>query len=199
MDWGSCVSKLRRFMKLSRICFAVLTAVFAVQLSQAQAKPQPQPQHDWVPKGIEALRQSASSKTEVTLDHSMVVFAAKMDPNDEDLQRVVAGVNAVVVHSYHFPRTWTYDPDALNSVKEEYQAAGWKQLMNKHEKDGGPGVTELWVRLENNAISNAAVLQAKANEVNFVTVSGSISPLDLAHLGGHFGIPKLEGGIEVPK
>jgi hypothetical protein len=60
-------------------------------------------------------------------------------------------------------------------------------------------VTELWVRLENNAISNAAVLQAKANEINFVTVSGSISPLDLAHLGGHFGIPKLEGGIEVPK
>jgi hypothetical protein len=188
---------MRLSLMFSRIIFAVLIAVVVVQLADAQS--QPQPQHDWTPKGIDALRQSASSKTEFALDHSMLVFAAKMDPDNEDLQRVIAGVNAVSIHSYHFPRTWIFDPDALNSVKEEYQAAGWKQLMNKHDKDGGPGVTELWVRLENNAISNAAVLQAKSNEINFVTVSGSISPLDLSHLGGHFGIPKLEGGVVVPK
>ncbi|MGB6384866.1 MAG: DUF4252 domain-containing protein [Terriglobales bacterium] len=188
---------MRSSLMFSRIIFAILIAVFAVQLTEAQAKQQPQP--EWTPKGIDALRQSASSKTDFSLDHSMLVFAAKMDPDNADLQRVIAGVNAVTVHSYHFPRTWIFDPDALNSVKEEYQAAGWKQLMNKHDKDGGPGLTELWVRLENNAISNAAVLQAKSNEINFVTVSGSISPLDLSHLGGHFGIPKLEGGVVVPK
>jgi hypothetical protein len=83
-------------------------------------------------------------------------------------------------------------------VKDEYQAAGWKQLMNKQDKDGGPGVTNLWIRLENNAISNVAILQARPNEVDFIVVSGSISPLDLAHLGGHFGIPKIEGGVVVP-
>jgi hypothetical protein len=182
-------------MKLSRLSmiFVVLIAVSAAKLVVAQ-----QP-HDFVPKGIEALRQSAASKTEFTLDHSMLVFAAKIDANDEDLRRVIAGVNGVSVHSYHFPPNWVYDPEALNSVKKEYQAAGWKQLMNKSEKDGGPSVTDLWVRLENNAISNVAILQAKSNEVNFVSVSGSISPLDLSHLGGHFGIPKLEGGLVVPK
>jgi len=128
-----------------------------------------------------------------------LVFAAKMDPANQDLQRVIAGVNGVSVHSYRFPRTWSYDPAALSSVKDEYEAAGWKQLMNKQDKDGGTGITDLWVRLENNAISNVAVLQAKSNEVNFIMVSGSISPLDLAHLGGHFGIPKIEGGVVVPK
>lgn len=184
-------------MKLSRIIFVLLVAISAAILSEAQQQPPSQP-HEWTPRGIEALRQSASSKTEFTLDHSMLVFASKMDPDNEDLRRVIAGVNGVTVHSYRFPRTWTFDPDALNSVKEEYQAAGWKQLMNKHDKDGGAGVTELWVRLENNAISNVAVLQAKSNEVNFVVVSGSISPLDLSHLGGHFGIPKIEGGVTVP-
>ena len=135
-------------LSFSRIILAVLVGVFAAQWTEAQA----QQQHDWIPKGIEALRQSASSKTEFTLDHSMLVFAAKMDPNNQDLQRVIAGVNGVSVHSYRFPRTWTYDPAALNSVKDEYEAAGWKRLMNKQEKDGGPGVTDLWVRLENNAI-----------------------------------------------
>jgi hypothetical protein len=178
-------------MRLSRIVVVVLIAISGAKLTEAQ-------QHDWIPHGIEALRQNASSKTEFTLDHSMLVFASKLDPDNEDLRRVIAGVSALSVHSYHFPRPWMYDPDALGSVKEEYHAAGWKQLMNNHEKDGGPGVTDLWVRFENNAISNIAILVARSNEVNFIVVSGSISPLDLSHLGGHFGIPKIEGGVVVP-
>jgi hypothetical protein len=105
-------------------------------------------------------------------------------------------VNALSVYSFRFTGGSTYDPAALNSVKEEYRAAGWKQLMDSHEKDGG--ASNLWIRLENFAISNVAVLQVKTNEVNLVVVSGSISPLDLSHLGGHFGIPKIEGGVMVP-
>jgi len=179
-------------MNLSRVAFVVLIGISAAQLALAQ------PQHEFIPQGIDALRQGASSKTEFTLDHSMLVFASKLDPDNEDLRRVIAGVNGLSVHSYHFPGPWMYDAQALDSVKEEYHAAGWKQLMNNHEKDGGPGVTDLWVRFENNAISNIAILTARSNEVNFIVVSGSISPLDLSHLGGHFGIPKIEGGVVVP-
>ena len=178
-------------MRMSRFALVVLIAISGAISTEAQ-------QRDWVPQGIEAIRQNASSKTEFTLDHSMLVFASKLDPDNEDLRRVIAGVNGLSVHSYHFPRPGMYDPGALGSVKEEYRAAGWKQLMNNHDKDGGPGLTDLWVRFENNAISNIAILVAKANEVNFIVVSGSISPLDLSHLGGHFGIPKIEGGVVVP-
>jgi len=179
-------------MKFCRLVLVALIAISAAKLTWTQQ------QHEWIPQGIEALRQSASSKTEFTLDHSMLVFASKLDPDNEDLRRVIAGVSGVSVHNYRFPRTWTYDPAALSSVKEEYHAAGWKQLMNNHEKDGGPGVSDLWIRLENNAVSNVAILLARSNEINFIVVSGSISPLDLSHLGGHFGIPKIEGGVVVP-
>jgi hypothetical protein len=178
-------------MRLCRIVFALLIAISTAKLTEAQ-------QHIWIPQGIEALRQGASSKTEFTLDHSMLVFASKLDPENEDLRRVIAGVSGVSVHRYHFPEDWTYDPAALSSVKAEYHAAGWKQLMNNHEKDGGPGVSDLWIRWENNAVSDIAILLARENEVNFIVVSGSISPLDLSHLGGHFGIPKIEGGVVVP-
>lgn len=179
-------------MRLFRIVFVVLIAISAAKLTEAQ-----QP-HEWIPQGVEALRQSASSKTEFTLDHSMLVFASKLDPDNEDLRRVIAGVSGLSVHSYHFPGPWMYDTGALSSVKEEYHAAGWKQLMNNQEKGGGPGVSDLWIRFENNAISNVAILLARSNEVTFILVSGSISPLDLSHLGGHFGIPKIEGGVVVP-
>ncbi len=170
---------------------------FMVILGTAWAQAQ-MPQVGFTPQALDVLRQNASSKTEFTLDHSMLVFASKLDQDNEDLRRVIAGVNGVSVHSYHFPQPWMYDPELLNSVKEEYHAAGWKQLVNKHDKDGDPGVSDVWIRFENNAISNIAMLFARRNEVSFIEVSGSISPLDLSHLGGHFGIPKIEGGVTVP-
>jgi len=179
-------------MKSYRILFAVLIVVTAGKLAQAQQG------REFIPQGIDALRQEASSKTEFTLDHSMLVFASKLDPDNDDLRRVIAGVSGVSVHRYHYPGAWMYDPQALSSVKEDYRSAGWKQLMNNRAKDGGAGETDLWIRLENNAVSNVAILFTRANEVDFFVVSGSISPLDLSHLGGHFGIPKIEGGVVVP-
>src|SRR5580658_9512669 len=126
-------------MRFFRIVFVALIAISATSLTEAQ-------QRDGIPQGIEALRQRASSKTEFTLDHSMLVFAAKLDPDNEDLRRVIAGVSGVSVHDYRFPQRWTYDPETLNSVKEEYHAAGWKQLVNNHGKGGGQGVTDLKYR-----------------------------------------------------
>ena len=171
---------------------AAVTATFAVPRALAQ-----QPS-DEVPPSIEALRQNASSKTEFSLDHSMLVFASKLDPNDEDLRRVIAGVSGISVRRYRFLDAGMYAPEALDAAKHEYHSAGWKQLMNNHRRRDGTGVTNLWIRFDHNAISDVAFLVAKDDEVTLITVSGSISPLDLAHLGGHFGIPKIEGGVEVP-
>ena len=151
-----------------------------------------------LPQAMEALRQSASSKTEFILDHSMLVFASKLDSENQDLLRVIAGVRGVSVHRYRFAEPWAYDLDALRSVKNQYDAAGWMQLVNKHDRNGVPGVTDLWILWQKEAISNVAILIARSTSVDFVEVSGSISPLDLSHLAGHFGIPKIEGGVRVP-
>jgi len=190
-------------MKLSHVSSLLVIAVFAVTLAPAQSQPQsqtplPAPQHEWIPRGVDSLRQSSSSKTEITFDHSMLVLASKLDPDNEDLRRVIAGIDSISVHSYRYAKAWIYDLQSLDSINDEYHAAGWMRVMNNHDKNGSAGVTNLWVRLGNNAISNIAILVAKSNEVDYFVVSGSISPIDLAHLGGHFGIPKIEGGVTVP-
>jgi|SRR5450631_1979809 Domain of unknown function (DUF4252) len=190
-------------MRLTRIVFlAVITtsvaALAQLQPQPAQAQQAQAPQPDWTPQSIEALGQNASSRTDFTLDHSMLVMASKMDQDDEDLRRVIAGVNGVSVHSYHFPRPGMYDPDLLIAVRQQYRAAGWKHMVSAHDKDGGPGATDLWVHFEKNVISNIAVLFASQNQLNFIAVSGSISPLDLLRLAGRFGIPKIDGGVVVP-
>jgi hypothetical protein len=178
-------------MRLLQIVFLALIAASSAALAQAQ-------QQEWIPQGIESLGQNASWRTEFTLDHSMLVLASKMDQDDEDLRRVIAGVNGVSVHSYHFPKPGMYDPEILGSVRRDYHAAGWKHMVGTHDKNGGSGATDLWIRFEHSAISNIAVLCAGQNQLNFIAVSGSISPLDLLHLSGHFGIPKIEGGAVVP-
>jgi hypothetical protein len=71
-------------------------------------------------------------------------------------------------------------------------------MVGTHDQNVGSGATDLWIRFENNAISHIAVLFTGQNQLNFIAVSGSISPLDLFHLSGHFGIPKIEGGAVVP-
>lgn len=181
-------------MKLSRLsAVLVLLGSFAFAQSNQASVPD-----NWVPQSIGALRQEASSKTEFSLDHSMLVIASKLDQDNEDLRRVIAGIDGVSVHDFHFAGQWNYDPQILSAVKDEYHTAGWKKVADRHDKYGSPSATDLWVRWENSTVKDFAVLVARAGDVALISVSGSISPLDLVHLSGHFGIPKIDGGVLIP-
>lgn len=178
-------------MRRVAVFFVPLLAITAISFAQTQ------PQANWIPQGIQTLQQSAVSKNDYAFDHSMLVLASKLDPNNQDLRRVIAGVSGVSVHRYRFADDWKIDDLALRSVGDEYRAAGWKQVLDKRGS-GGDRAANIWVQMENNAVSHVAVMLARNNEVDFAVVSGSISPVDISHLGGHFGIPKVEGGVMVP-
>ena len=170
--------------------------------AQSQITPPPRvtptgEEREWVPQGIAELGQSAASKTEFKIDHSMLVLATKLDRDNEDLRRVIAGVNGISVHSFHYPAAVSIDPLVMNSIMQQYREAGFQHLVSKRRGESGQ-TTELWLRMEGSAIRDVAVLWMGARDMNFVTVSGSITPLDLLHLSGHFGIPKMDGGVAVP-
>jgi len=150
----------------------------------------------WVPQGIGALGVGAVSRTEFSLDHSMLVLVSKLDKNNEDLRRVIAGVNGVSVRSYRFPAGVAIDPAMMEGIRQEFREAGWMQLMDKHKGDNGVQ-TDFWVHMDQSAVRDAAVLLVGARQVNFISASGSVTPLDLLRLSGHFGIPKMDGGAVV--
>ncbi len=177
-------------MRLSSFSlFVVLTTSAA--LAQAPAQ-------NWFPQVIENFGQNASSRTEFSLDHSMLVLASKADQDDDSLRHIIAGVDGVSVHRFRFQNMGMFDPRIVNAAREEYHRAGWQRIAGAHDKNDGPGSTELWVHLQNNAIRNIDVLSIGRDQVNFVAVSGSISPIDLMHLAGHFGIPRMQGGVVLP-
>ena len=177
--------------------FLTLILVFSILPVFAQPQPVPQSQ-DWIPQAIGDLAQAASSHSDFTFGHSMLVLASKVDQDDDSLRRVIAGVDGVSVHRFHFQNGVTYDPGILNAVRQAYHAAGWEHVSGDHKKDGGPGENDVWFHFENNAIRKVAFMTVGRDHINFVTISGSISPIDLLHLAGHFGIPPIEGGIKIP-
>src|ERR1700726_1760385 len=135
------IVRLSRSVFLSTVALILMTACAALAQTQLppetqplpeaqppQSQLQPEPPQDWVPRAIEGLRQNASSKTEFTLDHSMLVLASKMDQDDEGLRRVIAGVDGVSVHRFRFQSYGTYDPEILSAVRQEYHAAGWQHM-----------------------------------------------------------------------
>lgn len=166
-------------------------------IAQRPYAPPPAEVREWVPQGISALGQYAATRTEFTIDHSMLVLASKFDRDREDLRRVIAGVNGVSVHSFHYPGAVSLDPLTMSSISQEYREAGFQHLVSKHRGDSGL-TTDLWLRMEGATVRDIAVLWASSRDVNFVSVSGSITPLDLLHLSGHFGIPRMDGGAVLP-
>ena len=154
------------------------------------------PEREWVPDGIAALGQQASRRTAFEIDRPLLELASRLDGNNPDLRRVVAGVNGIAVRSYGFA-DGAADPAAFEAIGRQYQDAGWLHLVSKHGNNAG-GTTDLWLRMEGATIRQIAVLLVRARQVDFVAVSGAISPLDLLHLSGHFGIPKMDSGVAVP-
>jgi len=196
---------LRFTVKLSHVhsIFFVGMSLWLAAFSATAGAQTSSPQQNWVPQNfipqaIAALGQNASSRTEFTLDHNMLALASKADQSDDSVRRIIAGLDGVSVHRFHYQGPSAYDPTLLSDVRQQYRGGGWQHLTLAHDKDGGPGTTDLWLRFENNTIRNIAVLAAGRDQVNFITVSGAISPIDLFHLAGHFGIPKIEGGVVLP-
>jgi Domain of unknown function (DUF4252) len=175
-------------MKFHRLSLAApLLSLALLPISALAQEPE-----QWVPQGIESLGHNASARTDFSLDKSMLQFAQKIDNSDPETQRVIAGLDAIAVHSYHFSAPGMYDPAALDALREQYHAAGWQHMVSSHHHDDGTGQTELWIHFHGATVTNMSVLLASPTQLNFVVLSGTVRPLDLLHLSGHFGIPKFD-------
>ena len=60
-------------------------------------------------------------------------------------------------------------------------------------------LTDLWLHYVGTDIQDVTVLLRSSRQMNVIQVSGSIRPLDLLHLSGHFGIPHVDpNAVMVP-
>lgn len=141
------------------------------------------------------LAREASWHTDFTFDRSMLALAGNLYGLDEPTRQSLARLNGISVHSYRFRGPGAYDPAALDAVRAQYNALGWKHVVTAKSHAGASGYasgqTDLWIATKGVNVAGAAILLAGASNLNLIAVSGDLSTLDLLHLRGHFGIPQF--------
>lgn len=151
---------------------------------------------EWTPPALEYLSAHASMKESFTLDRSMLAAAAGVLPDsDADVRQAISRLDGVSVHILRFPDNGEINEDAVSSIRAAYHLRGWKHLVTTTNA-GGPvrdRVTDIWLVPDGVNVRGAVVLAETPKSLTLVTVSGNISPVDLLHLRGHFGIPRFDG------
>lgn len=180
----------------------VLTAMLAVaRVGEAQQYPGP----DMVQQ-MAALTDQPSSHTGFTFDRSMLQIAQNLlESGGMDAHRAAAAVTGVWFDSYHFQQPAFYTPEAMSGLLASYRAAGWKHLVNANQTAANTAqpksaVTDLWLHFSGGDIDAVTVLTRSSRDMNVVRLTGDLKPLDLLHLAGHFGIPKVDpSAVMVPE
>ena len=149
---------------------------------------------DWVPPALQQLNAEASSRTSFTLDRSMLSAAAGLGgPVDDDTRRAINHLDGVSVHLLRFSDESFADPVLLDEVRDGYHLGGWKHVVSAGGRSQDGNQTDVWMAMDGTNLRAAVVLLQTPREITLATVTGNLSPLDLLHLRGHFGIPRFDG------
>jgi hypothetical protein len=152
---------------------------------------------NWVPPALEQLSATAPMKENFTLDRTMLGIAAGIVPDsDAPVRQAINKLDGVSVHTMRFGQSGIPDEGAVQAIRASYHLRGWKHLVTTSDHGSAikNGTTDVWFVLDGMNVRGAVVLAGTPRSLTLVTVAGNLSPVDLMHLRGHFGIPKLDTG-----
>lgn len=154
---------------------------------------------------LAGLTDQPATHTGFVFDRSMMQFAQTvLEQNGMDAGRAAAAITGISVDSFHYQQPAFYTPEAMGALIEGYHAAGWKHLVNGNQTPANTAqpraaATDLWLHYAGGDIDAVTVLSRSAKVMNVVQITGDLRPLDLLHLSGHFGIPKVDpNAVMVP-
>ena len=141
----------------------------------------------------------------VSLDRSELQAAQNLLASGGlDANHAAAAITGFSVDNYRYPRPAFYIPETMASIIAGYHAAGWKHLVNANQTPANTAqphstVTDLWLHFAGPDITGITVLTRSAQNMSVVQIACELRPLDLIHLSGHFGIPRVDpNAVMVP-
>ena len=181
--------KLRLFLPAALL----LPSLFAAAQEPAPVYRQP----PGVAEAIAGLSSQPATHSAVTFDRDMIQGFFP-DP------KAVAALNSITFENYRYPQPVFYLPEEMRALVDAYNAANWHHLVMSNVTPGQAAspeqpVTDMWLHFRGADIDGCTVLIRAHKQMSVIQVSGVFRPLDLVHLGGHFGIPKVDpGAVMVP-
>ena len=176
-------------MKKAILTLALAAAAWAAP-AFAQSSPLPLP-----PAVEKELAEKASNVTEVTLNKSMLGFAAKFmngkDKDDAATRQLIDGLDGIYVRSYEFDKERQYSMDEIEQLRKYFETSEWSPIVRERERKTGE-TTDVMVKLVNGESRGMFILTAEPKELTIVLILG---PIRMEDLGKIKGIAGLGGAI----
>lgn len=143
-------------------------------------------------KRLDKLADKASSKTEVTLDGSVLKLAAKFlsgdDPDEVKIKRLVANLKGIYVRTFEFEKEGEYSESDISAVRKQLES-GWSRIVDIRSKKDDDNA-EIYLKT-GGPDGGLAIICAGAKELTVVNIVGKIELDELSELGG-MGVPKID-------
>ncbi len=195
-------------MSLVRLHVFALSSVLAAGLcsaAPAQAASTGAPMPPGVADSLINLADEPATHTGVVFDRSMMQMAQGMlQQGGLDADRAAIALTSISFDSYRYKQPAFYTPETMAAIVDSFHRAGWKHLVNGNQTPGNEAqprtaITDVWLHFSGPDIDHVTVLVRAAKDMNLIQVAGDLRPLDLIHLSGHFGIPKVDpNAVMVP-
>lgn len=175
-----------------RVLFLVLgIAVLAAPALAQNSSPSPL----LLPPAVEKeLAARASDVTEVTLNKSMLGFAAKfMNGKDQDeaaAQQLIEGLDGIYVRDYEFDKPGQYSMDEIENLRRRFETPEWSPMVRERDRKNGE-TTDVLMKLVNGQSQGMFVLDAEPKELTIVLILGPIRMDQLGMLKGLGGLGAL--------
>lgn len=176
---------------------ALLSAALA-PLTFAQQPPS-------ITDSLATLADQPATHVAFTFDRSMLQIAQNiLASGGMDANRAAAALTGISVDNYRYARQAFYTPETMSAIIDSFHAAGWKHLVNANQTPANTAqphttATDLWLHFTGVDIDGVTVLNRGPRDMNVVHITCELRPLDLVHLSGHFGIPKVDpNAVMVP-
>ena len=113
---------------------------------------------------------------------------------DTVLQIVVRELELTGAFFTHFPNTYGDVPPQLSISDRD--TIGENLIQRQSGQDWN---TDLWLHFTGPDINGVTVLTRSPRDMSVIQITCELRPLDLVHLSGHFGIPKVDpNAVMVP-
>jgi hypothetical protein len=146
-------------------------------------------------KSLDKLDAIAKNKTKVTLDGTILGFAAGFLGNtgDKDADSVASMIKAlkgVYVRTYEFDKDGQYNAADVEPFRQYLKQQQWNKIVESQE---GSELSEVYIQpLPNGQFGGVAIVSLEPRELTVVYINGTLSMSDLQKLQGNMGIPSID-------
>src|ERR1700749_4898580 len=137
---------------------------------------------------LDKLSEKAAQVTDVTLDGSLLEFAAKMiektddgDPDVAQLKSIIGKLKGIYVKSFEFDEDSQYSKADVDAVRAQLTSPAWSKLVQSVDKRHNE-VNEVYILKKGNQVAGLVVLVAEPRELTIVNIVGDVPVEKIAAL-----------------